>query len=337
MMPVSFSQLSVEWSIALGLIAVLMIGGSLLQSVMNRNFEVVSALIGPPRGQERYVQLKNQLIDLRQRMHSWWIMLAAVSVALVVGPLGITAFFALCAMQACREVLSHTPDGRQTRQFMAITLFGLIPLGFGLVALGDPALGFLLVSIVGLAALCLNGGTTNALLSRTVVLASTLSLMALSQIAFASTPLQPGIQISDWFIGVGSMFLLHLLIVAQASDALQYSFGKSFGRTPLAPKISPNKTWEGAIGGAGTATLLGTVLALTLGFSLWQAILVSLITAALGIAGGLLSSAIKRKWGIKDWSHLIPGHGGVLDRIDSLVLAAPAYLMMTLWFQPGVL
>ncbi|MNE84457.1 Phosphatidate cytidylyltransferase [compost metagenome] len=115
------------------------------------------------------------------------------------------------------------------------------------------------------------------------------------------------------------------MIVVQISDVLQYVFGKLFGKRPIAPRLSPNKTLEGFVGGILSATLVGTLLWWITPFAPWQAALISLIITLLGFAGGLCMSAIKRDRGVKDFGAMIEGHGGMMDRIDSLCFAAPVF------------
>ena len=125
----------------------------------------------------------------------------------------------------------------------------------------------------------------------------------------------------------GREALLLLMLTIVISDSAQYYCGRAFGRRPLAPTISPKKTLEGAIGGM----VFGT-LAMTVGgrwvfpdAPLLLLVLASACVAALGIVGDLFESLLKRSAGVKDSSNIIPGHGGVLDRIDSWLFAAPLY------------
>ena len=112
----------------------------------------------------------------------------------------------------------------------------------------------------------------------------------------------------------------------------QYVFGKTLGKHKIAPNVSPNKTWEGFIGGILTATLLGAGLWWATPFSPWQAAGMALAITLLGFAGGLTMSAIKRDRGVKDYGKLIAGHGGVMDRIDSICFAAPVFFHLTRFF-----
>jgi phosphatidate cytidylyltransferase len=113
---------------------------------------------------------------------------------------------------------------------------------------------------------------------------------------------------------------------------LQYVFGKLFGRTKLAPVVSPSKTWEGLIGGGLAATLVGGSLAWITPFSAWQALAISFAIVVMGVLGGLTLSAMKRSLGAKDWGVMIEGHGGMLDRMDSVSFAAPVFFHIVRFF-----
>ena len=128
--------------------------------------------------------------------------------------------------------------------------------------------------------------------------------------------------------GPQAVFLLMLTVMV--SDTSQYYTGRAFGRRPLAPTISPKKTIEGAIGGfiVGTAAFVVLAGLWAPHMWMWLRIVVGVIIVALGIAGDLFESFLKRRVGVKDSSNLIPGHGGVLDRIDALLFAAPAFYLL---------
>ena len=125
--------------------------------------------------------------------------------------------------------------------------------------------------------------------------------------------------------GRGLLLIAFLIATVQGSDVLQYIFGKLFGRRKVAPNISPSKTWEGLIGGIASASLMGAGLYWLTPFSPLEAGALAALACIMGFFGGLVASAIKRDRGVKDWGHLIEGHGGMLDRADSLVFAAPVF------------
>jgi len=128
--------------------------------------------------------------------------------------------------------------------------------------------------------------------------------------------------------GPQAVFLLMLTVMV--SDTAQYYSGRAFGRRPLAPRISPKKTIEGALGGFVFGTLALVVIGAwwTPQMSIGVRVGLGLAIVALGIAGDLFESSLKRRAGVKDSSNLIPGHGGVLDRVDALLFAAPVYYLV---------
>lgn len=119
------------------------------------------------------------------------------------------------------------------------------------------------------------------------------------------------------------------MLIVQMSDVLQYVFGKLLGRHKIAPNVSPNKTWEGFAGGIITASLLGAGLWWITPFTPLRALEISLLITLAGFGGGLCMSAIKRDRGIKDFGTLIEGHGGAMDRLDSICFAAPVFFHVT--------
>jgi len=126
--------------------------------------------------------------------------------------------------------------------------------------------------------------------------------------------------------------VFYLLFIVQLSDVLQYVFGKLFGKTRLAPQVSPSKTVEGLLGGGLSATAVGGALWWITPFTWQQSLLMSFIVVVMGVLGGLTLSAVKRSLGAKDWGIMIEGHGGMLDRLDSVSFAAPVFFHVTRYF-----
>ena len=134
-------------------------------------------------------------------------------------------------------------------------------------------------------------------------------------------------------IAGGEGLLLYLLLLTEGNDIAQYLWGKSFGRHPILPKISPKKTWEGWVGGMLTTTAVAIAMAPILTPFHWgYAIALGLMLAAAGFIGDVTVSALKRDLGVKDSGNLLPGHGGILDRIDSLTYTAPLFFHLTVFF-----
>jgi len=134
----------------------------------------------------------------------------------------------------------------------------------------------------------------------------------------------------------GPLITLALLVIVWLADSGAYFAGKRWGHTRLAPVISPGKTWEGVLGGIITSAIVALLAGFWYSQSLeWTLTLVPVVLLAVmfSIVGDLLESLMKRQVGLKDSGHIIPGHGGVLDRIDSLTAAAPMFLIGMLWFR----
>ena len=129
----------------------------------------------------------------------------------------------------------------------------------------------------------------------------------------------------------GTSHLVWLLLVIWATDICAYLVGRSLGGPKLAPTISPGKTWSGLMGGIAGASLVGAAAAQAPGFGYALAAALGGCLAVVGQAGDLFESALKRRAGVKDSGHLIPGHGGLLDRIDGLIFAAPVFAGIV-WF-----
>jgi phosphatidate cytidylyltransferase len=117
------------------------------------------------------------------------------------------------------------------------------------------------------------------------------------------------------------------------SDVLQYVWGKTLGRHKIIPSVSPNKTWEGFVGGISSAVLLSLLIRFLTPFSIGETVLVSLAITIAGFCGGAVMSAVKRDFGVKDFGGIIPGHGGMLDRVDSLCYAAPIFFHIVRYFH----
>jgi phosphatidate cytidylyltransferase len=147
-----------------------------------------------------------------------------------------------------------------------------------------------------------------------------------------ATPLYPGL-LSAW-IAPGVAWIVLTLATTWLGDAFAYFSGRSFGKHLLAPHISPKKTWEGSIGGllGAIATGIGCVPLLGLPIPLWGGALIGIIAGIIGPLGDLAESQIKRQLGVKDVGSILPGHGGMLDRIDSVLFMLPIVYYLAIWF-----
>jgi len=165
------------------------------------------------------------------------------------------------------------------------------------------------------------GGSTNSYLIR--VSESQWALM-ICVFCASHVPALLSLQIPG-YEGRNVLLIAYLVFVVQISDVLQYVWGKLIGKHPIAPQLSPSKTVEGAVGGILTATLIGGALFWITPFSFFESIGLSFLITTMGFLGGLVLSAIKRDRGVKDWGHLIAGHGGFIDRLDSVLFSAPVF------------
>ncbi len=269
--------------------------------------------------------------NLNARVRAWWAMCALFALALLTGDRGSIVLFTLVSFLALREFMTLAPTGAGDHRALLWIFFGLTPIQYGLLwidwyglfSIFIPVYAFLLLPVRSALA-----GRTERFLERTATIQWGL-MICVYCVSYAPALL---ILDLDGYAGENAKLLLFLAVVVQGSDVLQYVWGKLFGRHPIAPTVSPNKTWEGFLGGIASATLLGTGLWWVTPFAPWQAALLSLVIALMGFAGGLTLSAIKRDRGVKDFGTLIAGHGGVLDRIDSLCFAAPIFFHLTRYF-----
>ncbi|MGD0969104.1 MAG: phosphatidate cytidylyltransferase [Candidatus Aquilonibacter sp.] len=267
--------------------------------------------------------------NLNQRIYAWWVMCLVFGLTLVVGPTGSLVLFGLVSFLALREYITLVETRRADHKTLFWTFFLFTPLQYLLLSIKwlgffivIPVYGFLFIP----AAMAL-AGDTKSFLDRAAKIQWGL-MICVYCISYA-----PALLVLDIHgYGPDAKLLLFLVIVGQLSDVLQYVWGKLIGRHKIAPNVSPNKTWEGFIGGTLSATAVGTGLWWLTPFSIPAAAGISLMITLLGFAGGLVMSAIKRDRGIKDYGNLIRGHGGMLDRMDSMIFAAPVFFHVVRFF-----
>ena len=269
--------------------------------------------------------------NLNDRTRAWWVMVGVFATALATGGIGSVILFGLLSFVALREFITLTPTRRADHRTLFWAFFVFVPVQYvlvaihwyGLFAIFIPVYAFLFVPFRSVLA-----GDTEDFLSRTSRLQWVLMICVF---CVSHAPALLMLEIPG-FVGQNAKLLLYLVVVTQISDVLQYTVGKLFGRRKAVPTVSPNKTVEGYLGGGGLAVLLGAALWWATPFNPWQAALMSLVIVVAGIAGGLVMSAVKRDRRVKDFGAMIPGHGGVLDRIDSLCFSAPLFFHLTRFY-----
>lgn len=272
--------------------------------------------------------------NLNARISAWWVMCVVFAISVLIGPIGSVILFALLSFLALREFITLVPTRPADHRALLWSFFLITPLQYLLVGVHWYGLFSILIPVYAFLFLALRvamSGDTTHFLERVSAIQWALMICVYS---LSYAPALLGLSIRGHG-KPGATLLLFLVIVVQGSDVLQYIFGKLFGRHPIAPHVSPNKTVEGFIGGVLAATLLGTLIWWATPFTIWQAALQSLVIALTGFAGGLVMSAVKRDRGVKDFGTIIAGHGGVLDRVDSLTFAAPIFFQVTRFFYGG--
>ena len=271
--------------------------------------------------------------NLVARVRAWWVMAALVGLAFALGRIGVIVLFALVSLFALREFITLTPTRRGDYWALAAAFYVVLPLQYyliwidwyGLYTLLIPVYAFLLLPI-----LSTSDGDTTRYLERTAKVQWGLMICVF---CISHVPALLNLRIPG-FEGGNVLLIAFLVIVVQSSDVLQYVWGKLAGRRLVAPKLSPSKTVEGFVGGVLSATALGAALWWITPFTPLQAAALALVANLMGFYGGLVMSAIKRDRGIKDWGHMIEGHGGMLDRLDSVCFAAPIFFHFTrYWWE----
>ena len=277
----------------------------------------------------------NAVIDnLNARVKAWWVMAAVIGLALLAGKTGVIILFVFISLVALREYITLAPTRRGDHWALVLSFFVVLPFQYwliwidwyGLYSIFIPVYAFLVLPI--LAAI---PGDTRDFLQRAAAIqwGLMITVFCISHVPALLTLDIPG------YYGRNAFLIVFLILVVQLSDVLQYVWGKLLGRTKIAPELSPSKTVEGFVGGVASAVALGTALYWMTPFSIGEAAIVSLAITLMGFLGGLAMSAIKRDRGVKDWGAMIEGHGGMLDRLDSVCFSAPIFFhIVRYWWTP---
>jgi phosphatidate cytidylyltransferase len=262
--------------------------------------------------------------NLNSRVKAWWMMVVLIGIAFIFGRTGVIVLFTLVSFVALREFATLAPTRRGDYLPLLVCFFFVIPFQYlliwiewyGLYSIFIPVYVFLMLPI-----LAVLSGEIRSFMERTAVVqwGVMLCVFCISHVPALLTLEIPGYEQRNMLL------LFFLILVVQSSDVLQYVWGKLCGRRRIAPELSPSKTVEGFIGGVLSATAVGTALWWITPFSIVSAALISLAITLMGFFGGLVMSAIKRDRGVKDWGAMIEGHGGMLDRMDSVCFSAPVF------------
>ena len=270
--------------------------------------------------------------EFARRTESWWWMIGAFTLLVLLNQTVAIVFLAFISYLALKEYLSLIPTRRIDREVLLFAYLA-IPIQYywaatdwyGMFIVFVPVWCFLFFP----ALMALRGDTQNYLRAvGTLSWGLMMTVFALSHVAML---LVSGDVPNTVAGGIGLLFFL--VVLAQFNDVAQYTWGKLIGRHKVTPSVSPNKTWEGLLCGIATTVLLAALIGpyLTPMDWRWSALAGSVIGVA-GFLSDITISAMKRDLGVKDTGGLIPGHGGILDRVDSLTYAAPAFFHFFRYF-----
>lgn len=271
------------------------------------------------------------IANLNARTRAWWIMVFFLAGAIACGRIGVVVLFGLLSFLGLREFLTLTPTRRGDHRALFWAFFVATPLQYffvgrwwyGMFSIFIPVYAFLFLPVRTALA-----GDCDHFLERAAKMHWGLMVCVY---CLSHAPALLYLEIAG-YSGQNVKLLIFLLAVVQLSDVFQYVWGKTLGRHKIAPLVSPSKTWEGFVGGIFSASALGCGLWWITPFTPWQAGLISLAITLAGFSGGLVMSAIKRDRGVKDYGDLIEGHGGVMDRVDSLCFAAPVFFHLVRYY-----
>jgi phosphatidate cytidylyltransferase len=293
---------------------------------------VAASLVGGILARRVKDESARAVIDnLNARVRAWWVMVAIFAFAFLIGQIATLVLFALVSFFALREFLSLTPTRAGDHRAMSLAFFIIIPVQYYLIAIGWYGLFSIFIPVYAfllLPAFSALAEDTEHFLERTAKIqwGVMITIYCISHVPALLMLDLPGHK------GENALLLFYMLLVVQISDVLQYVFGKLFGSAKIAPVVSPSKTVEGFVGGALGATIIGAALWWITPFNWGQAAAMAFITVLMGFLGGLVLSAVKRSLGAKDWGSMIRGHGGMMDRMDSVSFAAPVFFHLTRYF-----
>lgn len=269
--------------------------------------------------------------NLNARIRAWWGMAAVFAIAFVLGKNTTIVMFAFVSFFALREFLTLTPTRFGDHRALSLSFFVLIPIQYWLIGIRWYELFTIFVPVYGfllLPSLSVLAEDTEHFLERSAKIqwGVMIAVYCISHV--------PALMLLDipGYEGQDALLLFYLVLVVQLSDVLQYVFGKLFGKTKIAPVVSPSKTVEGFVGGAVSATAIGAAMWWITPFSPLQSAGMAFVIVLMGFLGGLVLSAVKRSLGAKDWGTMIQGHGGMMDRMDSISFAAPIFFHLTRYF-----
>ena len=305
-----------------------------LSPVMQMGLVVLSVLVAASSAVAalRLARPRADFSELAARVRAWWVMAAVFFAAVLVSNRLSLIFFGFMSFWAMKEYVTLLKTRPADHHALVFT-FLAIPIQYFWIAIGWYGMFIIFIPVYMMlmlpARMVLAKETSGFVASASQIQwGLMIFVFGLSHMAFLLTvPQIPETNVN------GRMLVLFLVFVVEMSDVLQYVWGKTFGRHKIIPAVSPNKTWEGFVGGILSAMGLSLLIRFLTPFTMAETLLVSLIITVAGFCGGAVMSAVKRDFGVKDFGATIPGHGGMLDRVDSLCYAAPFFFHYVRFFH----
>ncbi len=273
------------------------------------------------------------LKEMNLRLRTWWIMVATFSISLVLGRWGSLSFIGLISFLALKEYFSLIPTRPIDRPILYLAYIA-IPVQFYWIAINQYQMFIVFIPLFAILVLSISMvmvGEPNGFLHTvgSVSWGLLITVFSLGHLGFLIV-LPASANPDGGAVGL----LMYLIFLTQFSDVMQYIVGKSFGRQQVILRVSKGKTWEGLIGGLVTTLILSVLLAPWFTpLNHWEGFFAGLLIGLTGFFGDVTISALKRDIGVKDAGTLLPGHGGVLDRVDSLILSAPLFFNFVYWLH----
>ena len=293
---------------------------------------IVASAIGWALSRRVLDEVNRATVDnINARIRAWWVMAVVFMVSVATGAIGSVLLFTVISFLALREFVTIAPTSPADHRVLFWCFFVVTPLEYLLIWIGWYGLFSILIPVyvsIFVAIRTVLAGENERFLERTATTQWGL-VICVYFVSYAPALLMLRIPAYE---RQNAKLMFFLVLVVQLSDVLQYVWGKSIGNRRVAPSISPNKTWAGLVGGTLSATAVGAAIWWATPFGPAQAAVMAFVSTLMGFSGGLIMSAIKRDRGVKDYGSLIGGHGGMLDRIDSLCFAAPVFFHLTRFF-----